>query len=31
MFLALPYLAMWYQDLLNEAWTNEPDSGSGAT
>lgn len=23
MFLALPYLAMWYQDLLNEAWTRD--------
>jgi hypothetical protein len=23
MFLALPYLAMWYQELLNEVWTAE--------
>ena len=23
MFLALPYLAMWYQELLNEAWMSE--------
>jgi hypothetical protein len=34
MFLALPYLAMWYQDLLNEAWTSEgaasPRPASGA-
>jgi hypothetical protein len=30
MFLALPYLAMWYQELLNEAWTNEPGNGSEA-
>jgi hypothetical protein len=22
MFLALPYLAMWYQELLNESWIN---------
>jgi hypothetical protein len=30
MFLALPYLAMWYQELLNDAWTSEPASRSDA-
>ncbi len=28
MFLALPYLAMWYQDLLNEAWTRDAAADS---